>query len=144
MAVDAHAEQAGDGGAASGPTFRLEGRPAIDDVFGDAGDYRRAIDRFLELAQQLAAMRDDFSRATQAVLAELRQSENAKKRVCPAAEVATPYARASHLGSEYLRVGRELTRHHEQIREFDKLGESIGLAAEVAHGSCTDVPPARR
>ena len=24
------------------------------------------------------------------------------------------------------------------------LGESIGLAAEVAHGSCTDVPPPRR
>ena len=24
------------------------------------------------------------------------------------------------------------------------LGESIGMAAEVAHGSCTDVPPARR
>jgi len=130
MTVGAHAEQAGDGGAASGPTFRLEGRPAIDDVFGDAGDYRRAIDRFLELAQQLAAMRDDFSRATQAVLAELRQSENAKKRVCPAAEVATPYARASHLGSEYLRVGRELTRHYEQIREFDKLGESIGLTPD--------------
>ncbi|EKZ97452.1 dihydrolipoamide dehydrogenase, partial [Cupriavidus sp. HMR-1] len=24
------------------------------------------------------------------------------------------------------------------------LGESIGMAAEVAHGSCTDVPPARK
>ena len=23
------------------------------------------------------------------------------------------------------------------------LGESIGMAAEVAHGSCTDLPPAR-
>ena len=24
------------------------------------------------------------------------------------------------------------------------LGESIGMAAEVAHGSCTDLPPARK
>ena len=34
---------------AEAPTgFRLEGRPAIDDVFGDASDYRRTIDRFLD------------------------------------------------------------------------------------------------
>jgi dihydrolipoamide dehydrogenase len=24
------------------------------------------------------------------------------------------------------------------------LGESIGMAAEIAHGSCTDMPPARK
>lgn len=24
------------------------------------------------------------------------------------------------------------------------IGESIGMAAEVAHGSCTDVPPVRK
>ena len=24
------------------------------------------------------------------------------------------------------------------------LGESIGMAAEVAHGSCTDLPPAKK
>jgi len=127
----AQAAEPGDGGAASGPAFHLEGRPAIDDVFGDASDYRRAIDRFLDLSQQLSVMRDDFSRAAQAVLAELSQraADGAKKKGCPS-EVATPYARASHLGNEYLRVGRELTRHFEQIREFDRLGESIGLTPD--------------
>ena len=30
------------------------------------------------------------------------------------------------------------------IHPHPTLGESIGMAAEVAHGSCTDVPPARR
>ncbi len=30
------------------------------------------------------------------------------------------------------------------IHPHPKLGESIGMAAEVAHGSCTDVPPARK
>jgi hypothetical protein len=26
----------------------------------------------------------------------------------------------------------------------DKTGESIGIDAEVAHGSCTDLPPGRK
>ena len=30
------------------------------------------------------------------------------------------------------------------IHPHPTLGESIGLAAEVAHGSCTDLPPPRK
>ncbi|MBP6493385.1 MAG: hypothetical protein KA287_04025, partial [Rhodoferax sp.] len=30
------------------------------------------------------------------------------------------------------------------IHPHPTLGESIGMAAEIAHGSCTDVPPARK
>ena len=30
------------------------------------------------------------------------------------------------------------------IHPHPTLGESIGMAAEVAHGSCTDVPPVRK
>ena len=30
------------------------------------------------------------------------------------------------------------------IHPHPTLGESIGMAAEVAHGSCTDLPPARK
>jgi hypothetical protein len=30
------------------------------------------------------------------------------------------------------------------LRERKILGESIGMAVEVAHGSCTDVPPAKK
>jgi hypothetical protein len=30
------------------------------------------------------------------------------------------------------------------IHQHPTLGESIGMAAKVAHGSCTDVPPARK
>ena len=30
------------------------------------------------------------------------------------------------------------------IHAHPTLGESIGMAAEVAHGSCTDVPPVRK
>jgi hypothetical protein len=30
------------------------------------------------------------------------------------------------------------------IHVHPTLGESIGMAAELAHGSCTDLPPARK
>jgi hypothetical protein len=108
--------------------FRLEGRAAIDDVFGDASDYRRTLDRFLELTASMQTMRDDFAKAVQTVLGEL--SARAPKGGCPTEAVAQPYTRAHHLGAEYLRLGRELTRHYEQVKEFDRLGESIGLTPD--------------
>jgi hypothetical protein len=118
----------------AGTAFHLESKPAIDDVFGDASDYRRTIDRFLELTDSMQSMRDDFARSVQTTLGELQKSEAGRKpggkHVCPVDAVAGPYARARHLGSEYLRVGRELTRHYEQVKEFDRLGESVGLTPD--------------
>jgi hypothetical protein len=120
----------------AGAGFRLEGKPAVDDVFGDASDYRRTVDRFIELAGQMQSMRDEFARAVQTALHELgargtdKKIAPAKKGRCPSEAVAAPYAKAHHLGAEYLRVGRELTRHYEQVKEFDRLGESIGLTPD--------------
>ncbi len=118
-----------DAGAAN-TGFRLEGKPAVDDVFGDASEYRRTIDRFLELTAGMQNMRDEFARSVQVALAELQKTGEHGKRHCPVDGVAAPYARARKLGAEYLRVGRELTRHYEQVKEFDRLGESIGLTPD--------------
>jgi hypothetical protein len=116
----------------AGTGFHLEGRPAIDDVFGDASDYRRTIDRFLELTTSMQSMRDEFARSVQTTLGELGKGKDPAKpkKSCPVDAVAGPYARARHLGAEYLRVGRELTRHYDQVKEFDRLGESIGLTPD--------------
>jgi hypothetical protein len=118
----------------AGAGFRLEGKPAVDDVFGDASDYRRTVDRFIELAGQMQSMRDEFARAVQTTLKELgaesKKNAPARRSHCPADVVAGPYAKAHHLGAEYLRVGRELTRHYDQVKEFDRLGESIGLTPD--------------
>ncbi len=123
----------------AGTGFHLEGKPEVDDVFGDASDYRRTIDRFIDLATQMQAMRDEFARSVQSALTELgargipaaAADKKPGKRVrCPADAVAAPYAKAHHLGVEYLRVGRELTRHYDQVKEFDRLGESIGLTPD--------------
>jgi dihydrolipoamide dehydrogenase len=46
-------------------------------------------------------------------------------------------ALAIEMGADEVDIGKTIHPH-------PTLGESIGMAAEVAHGSCTDVPPARR
>ena len=46
-------------------------------------------------------------------------------------------ALAIEMGADAVDIGKTIHQH-------PTLGESIGMAAEVAHGSCTDVPPARK
>ena len=46
-------------------------------------------------------------------------------------------ALAIEMGADEVDIGRTIHPH-------PTLGESIGMAAEVAHGSCTDLPPVRR
>ena len=41
------------------------------------------------------------------------------------------------MGADAVDIGKTIHPH-------PTLGESIGMAAEIAHGSCTDVPPARK
>ena len=46
-------------------------------------------------------------------------------------------ALAIEMGADAVDIGKTIHPH-------PTLGESIGMAAEVAHGSCTDLPPPRR
>jgi dihydrolipoamide dehydrogenase len=46
-------------------------------------------------------------------------------------------ALAIEMGADAVDIGKTIHPH-------PTLGESLGMAAEVAHGSCTDLPPARR
>jgi dihydrolipoamide dehydrogenase len=46
-------------------------------------------------------------------------------------------ALAIEMGADAIDIGKTIHPH-------PTLGESIGLAAEVAHGSCTDLPPAKK
>jgi len=46
-------------------------------------------------------------------------------------------ALAIEMGADAVDIGKTIHPH-------PTLGESMGMAAEVAHGSCTDVPPARK
>ena len=46
-------------------------------------------------------------------------------------------ALAIEMGCDAVDIGKTIHPH-------PTLGESIGMTAEIAHGSCTDVPPAKR
>jgi len=46
-------------------------------------------------------------------------------------------ALAIEMGCDAVDIGKTIHPH-------PTLGESIGMAAEIAHGSCTDVPPAKK
>ena len=46
-------------------------------------------------------------------------------------------ALAIEMGADAVDIGKTIHPH-------PTLGESIGMAAEVAHGSCTDLPPVRK
>ncbi len=54
-----------------------------------------------------------------------------------AGDMISEVALAIEMGADAVDIGKTIHPH-------PTLGESIGLAAEVAHGSCTDLPPARR
>ena len=41
------------------------------------------------------------------------------------------------MGADAVDIGKTIHPH-------PTLGESIGMAAEVAHGNCTDLPPVRK
>jgi len=54
-----------------------------------------------------------------------------------AGDLISEIALAIEMGADEVDIGKTIHPH-------PTLGESIGMAAEVAHGTCTDLPPARR
>ena len=54
-----------------------------------------------------------------------------------AGDLISEIALAIEMGCDAVDIGKTIHPH-------PTLGESIGMAAEIAHGSCTDVPPARK
>ncbi len=52
-------------------------------------------------------------------------------------DLISELALAIEMGADEVDIGKTIHPH-------PTLGESIGMAAEVAHGTCTDVPPVKR
>jgi len=54
-----------------------------------------------------------------------------------AGDLISEVALAIEMGADAVDIGKTIHPH-------PTLGESIGMAAEVAHGSCTDLPPSKK
>lgn len=57
-------------------------------------------------------------------------------RVIPSVAYTAPQV-ANEMSADAVDIGKTIHTH-------PTLGESIGMAAEVAHGSCTDMPPGKK
>jgi hypothetical protein len=111
--------------------FRMGGAPEMEFVFGDIDLYKRQIDSFKKLHEQMTAQRVAFAHAThsaQQVLA--KPAAKGKRGVCPASEVAVDYAAASEAGLAFRRLGGDFESTYFSIRRLDELGESSGLTPD--------------
>lgn len=118
----------GDALTAPGPThvvggFRMEGSPELEVVFGDTDSYKRHVDRFYELDQEMDRARGTFTRHVQAALLAASRQEGK----CPVDTLAPLYASAHKQGDVYRRLGRKFEDEYAAISSLDKLGETAGL-----------------
>jgi hypothetical protein len=109
------------------PGFLMEGDPEVEIVFGDSDAYRKHIDRFYELHEQMRVTRTAFTRAVQAALATLTGHRN---RQCPEAALAPLYAAADEGGKQYEELGREFEAQYLTVQRLHRLGETAGLTPD--------------
>ena len=68
---------------------------------------------------------------------QLTHSESGGMVGTHAGDMIGEVALAIEMGADAIDIGKTIHPH-------PTLGESIGMAAEVAHGSCTDLPPSKK
>jgi hypothetical protein len=109
--------------------FRTEVAPRIDPVFGDAASLREAIDQFAALQGEMESVRDEFSAAVHAALAQMGPVGAAPPTTCPA-EIAPVYDSASAVGRRYLALGRRMAARFRDIRRAEELGDIVALTPD--------------
>jgi hypothetical protein len=107
--------------------FRMGGAPQLEFVFGDIDIFKRQLDAFEALHQQMTARRIAFANATHAAQQVLAAG---KGRTCPAQEVAQSYATASEAGLAFRQLGEAFETSYFNIHQLDQLGESAGLTPD--------------
>lgn len=108
--------------------FRLDAKPKIEAVFGDAAAFRRTVDRFHTVHLEMQRARDDFAKNVQATLLTLQADRGGKR--CPVDAVALTYTRAFRQGQLFQTLGTELESLQTQIKALDGLGETTGLTPD--------------
>lgn len=118
--------RAGEDARSQIPGFRMEGDPAIEMVFGDTDSYRKHVDRFYALLNQMRDVRGTFThyvRSTMSTLAAHRQR-------CPVDAISPPYVQAYEAGKRFRELGAEMEGHHAAISALHELGETAGLTPD--------------
>jgi hypothetical protein len=109
--------------------FRTEVAPRIDPIFDDAASLREAIDQFFALQGEMEAVRDEFSAAVHAALAQMGPVGAAPPTTCPA-EISPLYGSASGVGRRYLALGRRMAGRFRDIHRAEELGDTVALTPD--------------
>lgn len=111
--------------------FRTDLAPRIDPVFGDAAALRASVDRFLALHTEMEMVRDEFSNAVHATLADLAEPGPAGRNGKKCSDgLAAHYQKASAAGVRYLGLGRRLEARFRDVRRQDELGDTVALTPD--------------
>jgi hypothetical protein len=128
-AAGAFALMAAGGGALGDKPYRTEVAPRIDPVFDDAASLREAIDQLFALQAEMESVRDQFSAAVHAALAQMGPIGGAPPTTCPA-DIPRLYADASAVGRRYLALGRRFGALFRDIRRAEELGDMVALTPD--------------
>jgi len=118
----------GSGGATDKP-FRTEVAPRIDPVFDDAASLREAVDQLFALQAEMESVRDQFSAAVHAALAQMGPIGAPPPTTCPA-DMPRLYGNASAVGRRYLALGRRFGARFREVRRAEELGDTVGLTPD--------------
>jgi hypothetical protein len=114
-----------------GPThvvggFRMEGSPELEVVFGDTASYRRHVDRFYTIRDDMDRARTTFTRHVQAALLAASRGDGR----CPTDVLAPLYSTAHREGETYRKLGAKFEQEYVAITNLDRLGETTGLTPD--------------
>jgi len=88
-----------------------------------------AIDQFVALQGEMESVRDEFSAAVHAALAQMGPVGAAPPTTCPA-DIAPVYDSASAVGRRYLALGRRMAARFRDIRRAEELGDIVALTPD--------------
>jgi len=117
------------GGAAADKPFRTEVAPRLDPVFDDAASLREAIDQLFALQAEMESVRDQFSAAVHAALAQMGPIGAPAPTTCPP-DMPRFYADASAVGRRYLALGRRFGARFHDVRRAEELGDTVALTPD--------------
>jgi len=122
---------AAEGGPGTGGDrpFRTEVAPRIDPVFSDVAGLRLTIDQFLALQAEMETVRDQFSGAVHAAMAQLGPIGAPPPKTCPP-QIPAAYAGAAEAGRTLLTLGRRFAARYRDIHRAEDMGDTVGLTPD--------------
>ena len=108
--------------------FRMEGDAELEIVFGDIDRYKRHVDHFFEIHDNMTASRKLYSKHAKALVSMLAKHPRGKK--CPVEKLGPHYFVAHDKGEAFRALGSGLEREYSAIRRLNRYGDTDALTPD--------------